>query len=598
VRLDPLINFETETFNLPFYPLETFAVCWRGYFRATQAGHYAFIVGSDDGALLEIDNAAVCGQNRLQGYYESRGELDLAQGLHVLRLRFFQNRGPCACKLFFVSPSGGDPVIVPTELLYPSGSSVEAARPQVTGVSPAQGAKRGDTITITGANFADTPALDKVTFGPESVPAVVTQASATALEVVVPGGVDQGPISVTVGDQTAPGVPYQVGGFFGLLGRVWRDTSGNAVSTYADPQSPTLPDDERLWGPLDIGSMGAFQLAFPAVAFRACYTGRFYAIQGGEHGFSLDSDDGSRLLVDGQPLLDDSGLHPRKHVQGTLFLAQGWHDVEVDFYQNQGDASLTLGHADPGGSISVCPRALLAPPEVYDAATQPLVSSVAPATANVGDQLAIQGQGFVSPDNSRTRVFLGSVELPVLSIQPSSVLTQVIPGADSGPIVVRAGPLESPPSNVVVQGYGLKGEYWNMGGPLSSLPALNKPADVTRTDPVIDFQEDSAFQIPWQDYFAARWTGDLVIPADGSYEIAIGSDDGGRVLLDGRVVVDNDGLHGYTEVGQTLSLTAGNHALTVLFFENDGAARCRFLWRPPGTGGRVVVPRVNLLPAS
>src|SRR5439155_15805148 len=115
-----------HTWNLPFQPTETFAVCWRGYFRAATDGHYAFVLGTDDGGILEIDNVPVCGNDQLQSYNEARGAVDLGHGLHVVRLRYFQNRGAAKCRLLYVPPGGGDPSPLPTELLYPAGSGVES----------------------------------------------------------------------------------------------------------------------------------------------------------------------------------------------------------------------------------------------------------------------------------------------------------------------------------------------------------------------------------------------------------------------------------------------------------------------------------------
>jgi alpha-L-fucosidase len=43
--------------------------------------------------------------------------------------------------------------------------------------------------------------------------------------------------------------------------------------------------------------------------------------------------------------------------------------------------------------------------------------------------------------------------------------------------------------------------------------------------------------------FGFRYTGHLVVPKDGVYQFVVASDDGSRLLIDGAVVVDNDGLH-------------------------------------------------------
>ncbi len=598
-RVDPLIFFEADGWNLPFKPLETWATCWRGYLKVLVEGHYAFVLGSDDGALLEIDNKVVCGQDRLQGYFESRGETDLAKGLHVVKLRYFNNRGPGLCKLFWTPPGAGDRAVVPTDVLYPAGGAAEVGRPTITSITP-DGAKRGDKIIIIGTNFSDIPTLDKVTFGPSNVPAVVQDATATRLTVIVPNGVDQGPIALKVGDLTAPAVPYNVGGFFGLYARTWIDrTTDKDVATFMDGTTQAVPDDEQLVGPLDVRTPGAFNLPFATVRFRTCYTGRFWAQAAGQHGFALESDDGSRLIIDGQLVVDDSGLHGRKHVDGQIFLSAGWHDIEVDFFQNQGDANVTLFHADPDGKLGVCPRALLAPPAEMDLRVTPAINTLNPNPAKAGDRLLITGAGLTAPDGRNPVVTLNGRTLSVVAASPGSVAVEVPFGYDSGPLVVRAGPLSTPPVALQVTGYGLKAEFWQFNQQVTSMPAFDTAPNLTRTDDQVDYQEDPAFKVPWEpDHFAAQWTGKLYVPTDGTYELATGSDDGSVLLLDGQKVVDNDGLHGYQEVGSPVKLSAGLHTIVLRFFENEGEARCRLLWKPPGAGGRSAIPRGNLILAD
>ncbi|MEZ0228294.1 MAG: PA14 domain-containing protein, partial [Planctomycetota bacterium] len=597
-RVDAVVNFDHDTWNIPFYPLETWATCWRVYLKVLVEARYTFVVGSDDGALLEIDNKQICGQDRLQGYFESKAEVDLPKGLHVLKLRFFNNRGPGACKLFWIPP-GKEQAIVPQDVLYPAGGTAEVGRPSITGVGP-DFAKRGEKIKITGANFADIPSLNKVTFGPTNIPGFVEEASATELVVVVPNGVDQGPVSIKVGDLTAPAVPYNVGGFFGLYMRAWSDASAKeAVASYADPTTNVPPDDEQLVGPVNARNIAAFKLPFAATNFRACYVGRFWAQDAGQHGFALESDDGSRLLLDGQLVVDNGGSHGRKRVEGAIFLAAGWHDIEIDYFQGVSEGNLTLLHADPDQKLAVCLRGLLAPPLEMDTRVVPAITGLNPNPAKAGDRLLIAGAGLVGPDGRNPAVTLGGKALPVVAASPGSIAVEIPFGFDSGPLVVRAGPLATAPFDLTVTGYGIKAEYWQFDQAITVMPPFDTAPKLTRVEDRVDYQEDVAFKFPWsREHFAARWSGKLWVPADGSYELATGSDDGSRLTIDHQLAVDNDGLHGYVEKGTQLQLTAGVHTLVLEFFENEGEARCRLLWKPPGVKNRVVIPRSNLVPAD
>ena len=87
--------------------------------------------------------------------------------------------------------------------------------------------------------------------------------------------------------------------------------------------------------------------------------------------------------------------------------------------------------------------------------------------------------------------------------------------------------------------------------------------------------------------FAFDATGAVDLPS-GDYTIRTISDDGIRVWIDGRLVIDNWDLHG-SEIDYT-SLTGGRHEIRVQYFQIEGWAELRFdivrgLQRSPGSPG-------------
>ena len=46
------------------------------------------------------------------------------------------------------------------------------------------------------------------------------------------------------------------------------------------------------------------------------------------------------------------------------------------------------------------------------------------------------------------------------------------------------------------------------------------------------------------DYFGFVFTGTLIVPEDGEYTFILDSDDGSRLSLDGKMIIDHDGIHG------------------------------------------------------
>jgi mono/diheme cytochrome c family protein len=75
---------------------------------------------------------------------------------------------------------------------------------------------------------------------------------------------------------------------------------------------------------------------------------------------------------------------------------------------------------------------------------------------------------------------------------------------------------------------------------------------------------------PKTEAFGLRFTGFLQIPTAGDFRFFLSSDDGSKLLIDGKVVVDNDGVHpaGYRDGVATLK--AGPHDVVVEYFEAGG----------------------------
>jgi putative heme-binding domain-containing protein len=97
---------------------------------------------------------------------------------------------------------------------------------------------------------------------------------------------------------------------------------------------------------------------------------------------------------------------------------------------------------------------------------------------------------------------------------------------------------------------------------------------------------DISLKLPFianlSDAFGLRFSGTVQAPQPGPYTFFIASDDGSRVYLDGKEVVDNDGVHGMVEKKGTATLAAGPHQLVVTYFNNGGGYGLEFTWQGPG----------------
>jgi hypothetical protein len=97
------------------------------------------------------------------------------------------------------------------------------------------------------------------------------------------------------------------------------------------------------------------------------------------------------------------------------------------------------------------------------------------------------------------------------------------------------------------------------------------------------------------DTFSVRWTGKLLAPADGTWTFTVASDEGVRLWVDDRLVVDDWTAHRAREVRGTVVLTDDRaHDVRIEYFERSGPASVRLLWSGPGTA-RQVVPSSALL---
>jgi hypothetical protein len=94
--------------------------------------------------------------------------------------------------------------------------------------------------------------------------------------------------------------------------------------------------------------------------------------------------------------------------------------------------------------------------------------------------------------------------------------------------------------------------------------------------------------------FAARWTARLDPPATGEYTFTTVSDDGVRLWIDDRLVVENWTDHGSTADSGRVKLSAGEPVtLRLDFYQGRGGAEARLRWTLPD-GVTEVVPSDRL----
>ncbi|WP_159473381.1 alkaline phosphatase family protein [Dyadobacter sp. 3J3] len=82
--------------------------------------------------------------------------------------------------------------------------------------------------------------------------------------------------------------------------------------------------------------------------------------------------------------------------------------------------------------------------------------------------------------------------------------------------------------------------------------------------------------------FAIRFSGFIQIDTPGKYTFSTQSDDGSKLYIDEKEIVNNDGNHGVQEQTGSAELTAGKHAVRVDYYNNGGGFWLDAFYKGPG----------------
>lgn len=133
-------------------------------------------------------------------------------------------------------------------------------------------------------------------------------------------------------------------------------------------------------------------------------------------------------------------------------------------------------------------------------------------------------------------------------------------------------------------GVGIDVEYYEGGFPkVPDFDALKPKLKTTAEDFSIAF-------VKRKSNFAVRWRGMIDIQEAGTYGFITKSDDGTVLRIDGKKVVDNDGMHPPQEKIGKVKLEKGRHAFELGFVQGGGGFELSVRWEGPGIKGRRPIP--------
>jgi hypothetical protein len=279
---------------------------------------------------------------------------------------------------------------------------------------------------------------------------------------------------------------------------IGRDLSGDPVVV----RNETAIDFN--WG---LGSPG---VGVPPDQFSARWT-RQLNFREAYYRFTIWADDGIRLWLDGDLLIDEwqdgiiEGLAVERFVPG------GTHSLRVEYYENTGGAM--------------------------------------------------------------ARFVLERVAAPTATPSPTATSTPPEPGTATPTFTPTSAPTEAPPPTAAPPGEVLpgawQGEYYD-NPLLSGDPALTR----TDPEINFDWGLGSPAEGLPDDGFSVRWTGSLWLPA-GRYRYTLAADDAARLLIDGRSVINpHQGQAGMPQTGEVI-LGEGTHSFQVEYVEVMGTASVR-----------------------
>ena len=136
---------------------------------------------------------------------------------------------------------------------------------------------------------------------------------------------------------------------------------------------------------------------------------------------------------------------------------------------------------------------------------------------------------------------------------------------------------------------GLRVKFYYIGNAMENMPNVRKlvPNFVAAAGE-LHFPDDEAFKdldsnLPG-DNWAVDIDGVIAVEESGQYTFFMNSDDGSVLWIDGRMIMDNGGVHGADQEKEaSIDLDEGYHTIKVNLFKNSRSAVLNVKWKGSGT---------------
>ncbi|MFN3429124.1 MAG: PA14 domain-containing protein, partial [Candidatus Sericytochromatia bacterium] len=92
-------------------------------------------------------------------------------------------------------------------------------------------------------------------------------------------------------------------------------------------------------------------------------------------------------------------------------------------------------------------------------------------------------------------------------------------------------------------------------------------------------------------YYGIRYLGQVDVKTTGATRFTLTADDGAKLYIDDKLVIDQESPLGLSTKDGTVTLTAGKHKIQVDYHQGDrNGATLQLFWTPVGATSEVVIP--------
>ncbi len=328
--------------------------------------------------------------------------------------------------------------------------------------------------------------------------------------------------------------------------------------------------------------------------FSARWT-RYIDFAAGTHRFTATSDDGVRVFVDGDLVIDEWHDHPSRTFVGDASLSAGHHLVVVEYYENMGDANIKLSWEPISGPSGrwhgeyFANRQLHGSPALVreDAHVDYDWGPGSPAPAVPSNDFSARWTRTVLLEPGDYRFRIASDDGIRLYLDGQLILDRWWDHSEQSYTVYRW--LTAGEHQIRVEYYEHRGRAmvhvsWELVPPESWTSEyydnrwLQGPPRLRRHDVNIDFDWGKGSPAPGipNDGFSVRWIRTVSFPA-GLYRFATTTDDGVRLWVNGHLLIDHWRDQPPTAHTGTIYLVGGA-PIVMEYYENGGVASARLTW--------------------